>query len=538
MKRFYPTATILSWLSCLFVLAGAATLLAETVTIDSGPIRGAVLDESAGLRAFKGIPFAAPPTGDLRWRAPQKVESWTAERDATEFGAICPQPPMLSMLTGEPFPSTDENCLFLNVWTTQDAGAKAPVMVWIHGGGLTMGWSNQIDYDGADFAQQGVVLVSINYRLGALGFLAHPALSAESDSSVTGNYGFLDQVAALEWVQRNISKFGGDPDNVTIFGESAGGTSVHALLVSPLAKGLFHRAIAQSPWITETNVTGQRQASFAVGSAESLGVEWAKKALGEQEQTAAALRAIDATKAATVGGQQGFQPVLTVDGWFMPEHSETRFLAGKHHDVPMMVGTNRDEGTMFLSFMPIRTVDAFKKSLEPLYHEHAGHVAMLYPVASDDELAATLNRFFTDAWFLRASRNMLLGAQKGSAPAFQYTFTRVSRSNPAWGAHHAAELPYVFGTLRGDGLEERDHEISKTMMSYWVNFARTGDPNGDGLPAWPAFDADQQRYLEIGDETQAGKALGQEINDELEQIRLQLMAGAAAQPSAGAGAHD
>ncbi len=519
-----------------FVLVSAVVsgLAAQTVMIDSGPIRGETIDESMSLRAFKGIPFAAPPVGDLRWRPPQKVKPWTEARDATAFGSICPQPPMLAMMTGEPFPETSEDCLFLNVWTAQEKGAKAPVMVWIHGGGLNLGWSNQLDYDGAAFAKQGVVLVSVNYRLGALGFLAHPALSAESKDGVTGNYGFLDQIAALQWVERNIDAFGGDPDNVTIFGESAGGTSVHALLASPLAEGLFHRAIAQSPWVNETNITGQKEASFAVASAESLGVTWAKKALGDGEQTAEALRALDAQKVATVGGQQGFQPVLTVDGWFMPQHSESRFLAGKHHDVPLMVGTNKDEGTMFLTFMPIRTQAAFKSSLEPLYHQHAADVAKLYPVASDDEVAGALNLFFTDSWFLRASRNMLLGSQTGSSPTYQYTFTRVSRVNPDWGAHHAAELPYVFGTLRGDGPEARDHEISKTMMGYWVNFARSGDPNGDGLPEWPQFDAETQSYLEIGDAVETGQGLGREINDELERIRRDLMAGAGSQPSAGA----
>ena len=215
----------------------------EPVQIHSGLISGEVLDPSTGLDAFRGIPFAAPPVGALRWRPPQDVAPWSGVRECTQFGAVCPQPGGLTGLVGDPLPTQNEDCLVLNDWTT-NAGSdtKLPVMMWIHGGGFNLGWSDQSAYEGSEFAKRGVVLVTINYRLGPLGFLAHPALSAESKRKVSGNYGLLDQIAALEWVRKNIAAFGGDINNVTIFGESAGGTSVDALCVSPLAKGLFHRA--------------------------------------------------------------------------------------------------------------------------------------------------------------------------------------------------------------------------------------------------------------------------------------------------------
>ena len=496
------------------------------VRIDPGKLRGEVLDADSGLTVYRGIPFAAPPVGELRWKAPQPAPKWEGVRDATEFGAICPQSPVLAMMTGEALPETSEDCLFLNVWTAAGEGDDPqPVMVWIHGGGLALGWSNQVGYDGAAFAARGVVLVSINYRLGPLGYLAHPALSSESGGE-SGNYGFLDQIAALQWVERNIARFGGDPENVTIFGESAGGTSVHALMASPSAAGLIHRAIAESPWVTDTNIRPLRGDNGLHESAEDVGVAWATAMLGDgAKQTAAALRELDAgtiiTRTAQGGALGGYEPHVTFGTDFMPESSEDRYTAGKQNDIPLIAGTNRNEGTMFMAFQPLTDRADFLEMLKGVYGDRAEEVAKLYPSKSAEELKVQQDRFLTDTWFLRGTRRMLLGMDEVSSPAFQYFFTRVNPENPAWGAHHAAELGYVFNTLQGETYDETDDRLAALMIDYWVQFARTGDPNGGGRPAWPQFDGKKQAYLELGDEVRTGAALEREINDRLEAIRGQ-----------------
>lgn len=499
---------------------------AAVVDIDTGSLRGEVLDAASGLTVYRGIPFAAPPVGDQRWKAPQPATKWTGVRGATEFGAICPQSPVLAMMTGESLPESSEDCLFLNVWTAAGEGDDLrPVMVWIHGGGLSLGWSNQVGYDGSAFAGKGVVLVSINYRLGPLGYLAHPALSREAGGE-SGNYGFLDQIAALQWVKRNIASFGGDPDNVTIFGESAGGTSVHALMASPLAAGLIHRAIAESPWVTDTNIRPLRGENGLHESAEDVGVAWAATMLGaDAKQTAKALRALDAgtiiTRTAQGGALGGYEPHVTFGTDFMPESSEDRYTAGKQNDIPLIAGTNRNEGTMFMAFQPMTERPQFLEMLKGVYGDRAKEVAKLYPSSNAEELKVQQDRFLTDTWFLRGTRRMLLGMDEVSSPAFQYFFTRVNPENPAWGAHHAAELGYVFNTLQGETYDETDDRLAALMIDYWVQFARTGDPNGGGRPAWPEFDGKKQAYLELGDEVKPGAALEREINDRLEAIRGQ-----------------
>lgn len=504
--------------------AAAAGSGGAVVEIDTGSLRGEVLDEASGLTVYRGIPFAAAPVGDQRWKAPRAPAKWSGERDATQFGAICPQAPALAMLTGEALPESSEDCLFLNVWTAaSEDDDPLPVMVWIHGGGLSLGWSNQVGYDGSAFASKGVVLVSINYRLGPLGYLAHAALSKESGGE-SGNYGFLDQIAALKWVNRNIAQFGGDPGNVTIFGESAGGTSVHAVMASPQAKGLLHRAIAESPWVTDTNIRPLSEAAGLLASAETVGTGWAKAMLGDGvEQTAEALRALDAgtiiTRTAQGGPLGGYEPHVTYGTDFMPESSEDRYTAGKQNDVPLIAGTNRNEGTMFMAFQPLTERAQFLELLKGTYGEHAEEVAKLYPSSNAEELKIQQDRFLTDTWFLRGTRRMLLGMDNVSSPAFQYFFTRVNPENPAWGAHHAAELGYVFNTLEGESYDDTDEALAALMIDYWVQFARTGNPNGGGRPAWPEFDGKKQEYLELGDEVTTGAALEREINDRLEAIR-------------------
>ncbi|MXW02888.1 MAG: carboxylesterase family protein [Holophagales bacterium] len=518
--------TVILVSALLFVTATlGASSDTGVVKIDSGKLQGEVLDADSGLTVYRGIPFAAAPVGGLRWKVPQPASTWSGVRDATEFGAICPQSPVLAMMTGAALPETSEDCLFLNVWTAAREGEEPrPVMVWIHGGGLSLGWGNEATYDGSAFAARGVVLVSINYRLGPLGYLAHPALSRESGGE-SGNYGFLDQIAALRWVERNIAQFGGDPENVTIFGESAGGTSVHALMASPLAAGLIDRAIAESPWITDTNIRPLTGANGMHASAEGVGIAWAKALLGDGEQTAKALRSLDPqtiiTKTPQAGQPGSYEPHITYGTVFMPDSSEDRYSAGKQNDIPLMAGTNRNEGTMFMSFQPLADRAQFLETLKAVYGDHAEQVAELYPSSGADELKVQQDRFITDTWFLRGTRRMLLGMDNVSSPAFQYFFTRVNPENPAWGAHHAAELGYVFNTLQGENYDGTDERLAALMIDYWVEFARSGDPNGGDRPAWPRFDGKKQAYLELGDEVKTGVALEREINDRLEAIRGQ-----------------
>ena len=513
---------------CLFslILSRVATAApAAPVRLDSGLVEGELLDAASGLRVFRGIPYAAPPVGDLRWRPPQRVEAWEGVRAAREFGAICPQPPMLATMTGEVLPASSEDCLFLNVWTAAEkTDAGLPVMVWIHGGGLSLGWSQQAVYDGAAFASRGVVLVSINYRLGPLGFLSLPDLSRESEHGSSGNYGFLDQVAALEWVKRNVAAFGGDPRNVTIFGESAGGTSVHALLTSPRAAGLYHRAIAESAWITENNIADLHQASPLGPSAEDLGLRWASS-VAAGDSSLAALRRVPAADLIAKSGL-GFRPVIAIDGWFMPEHGETTFAQGKGTKVPLIAGTNSNEGTMFMAGLGYRDAGAYRDGMSKIYGDQAAAVLALYPAPSDGDLDQTLDRYLTDSWFLRATRGMLLGMARAGAPTYQYHFTHRSRAIPAWGAHHAAELSFVFNNpggfappaARAPEWNETERRLADAMMGYWVQFARTGDPNRDGLPVWPKFDAGSESYLELGEDITTGSRLCAGRCEELDRI--------------------
>ena len=518
---------------CLFGLLlahAAAAAPTAPVRLDSGMVEGDLLDAATGLRVFRGVPYAAPPVGDLRWRPPQRVAAWDGVRAAKEFGAICPQPPMLAAMTGETLPPSSEDCLYLNVWTAAKADAALPVMVWIHGGGLALGWSQQAVYDGAAFATRGVVLVSINYRLGPLGFLSLPELSRESEHGSSGNYGFLDQVAALEWVQRNVAAFGGDPRNVTIFGESAGGTSVHALLTTPRAEGLYHRAIAESPWITESNIAPLRQASPFGPSAEDQGSSWTSRLTAGGDTGLAALRRIPAAEI-IAKSSLGYQPVIAIDGWFMPQHGERIFAEGKGIKVPLIAGSNTDEGTMFQSGLGYGSVSAYRDGLRKIYGDQAQAVLALYPASTDQELATTLNRYLTDSWFLRATRGMLLGTARAGAPTYQYHFTLRSRAVPAWGAHHAAELGFVFNNPAGFGganpapeWNEAERRLADAMIGYWVQFAKTGDPNRDGLPVWPKFAAGSESYLELGEKIGAADQLCAGRCEQLDRILGALQA--------------
>lgn len=480
-------------------LIAAAFALGKPVPLDSGLVQGEPVEGTA-VQVFRGIPYAAPPVGDLRWREPAPVPPWKGVQSATDFGNICHQGPALAAMTGEPLPTRSEDCLYLNVWTAAvGSETKRPVMVWIHGGGLTLGWGHQRGYDGTRLAQQGVVLVSINYRLGALGFLAHPLLNEEAGAS--GNYGLKDQIAALEWVQRNIEAFGGDPDNVTIFGESAGGTSVHALLASPRSKGLVHRGIAQSPWVTGSNYALLDKALPTIGSATENGRQWID-AHFEGIDSLAKLRALSAEELFKAQ-EAGYAVAVTVDGNFMPDLAVNVFARGEQLDVPVIAGTNTDEGTIFQGMLLFNTPEAYRAAMQQRFGEYADTILKLYPATDSGSLFAVKNQLITDTWFVQNTRNMLVGMAKVPSKAWQYHFSRRAPQAPMLGAFHGLEIGYAFGNLDPDAAAE-DQALSNAMTGYWVQFAKSGDPNVEGLPAWPAYDPETDRHLELGDEIKTG----------------------------------
>lgn len=479
--------------------------LTTTVSTELGAVEGQALE--SGVLKFAGIPFAAPPVGDLRWRPPQPAAAWEGSRDATEFSASCWQPlspPGSFYDTGDI--ERSEDCLYLNVWTgAEHAEAALPVMVWIHGGGLQTGSGSTLLYDGESLANRGVVLVTINYRLGPMGFLAHAELSAEDENGASGNYGILDQVAALQWVQANIAAFGGDPGRVTIFGESAGSWSVNYLTATPLAAGLFHRAIGHSGGIFWPMPR--------LAEAESQGVQVAER-LGAGDLTA--MRSASVEEVYEAAGASELPTFVGIsDGHVFPKDVHDIFAAGEQNDVDTIVGFNSDEGTALFAAPGGITVADYREALAGTYGEHADAMFAVYPAEDDDQarVAAyenTADQFF--AWQMRTWAR--LQSHTGDKPIRMYYFSRVPPWDEAetYGSYHAAEIVYAFdnlhksGELRGDEIgpfnhawDETDRALADTMASYWVNFAATGDPNGDGLPDWPVYDPDADGVLELGD---------------------------------------
>jgi para-nitrobenzyl esterase len=474
----------------------------DFVRIESGLISGV---EAEGVRSYKGIPFAAPPVADLRWKAPQPPASWEGVRKCDAFGPSCPQSPYPEgSLYRRPPEKQSEDCLYLNVWTGAKAGEKRPVMVWIHGGALTRGSGSNSVYDGTAFAKRGVVLVTINYRLGPLGYMAHSELTAESPSRSSGNYGVLDQIAALKWVRKNISAFGGDPDRVTIFGESAGSWSVNALVASPLAKGLFHRAIGQSggSFGPMTHLTQDRP---NLPSAEKIGAAFAKAAGAD---SISALRKLPVEKIIAVfnEGSEGrrVRTSPNVDGWVLPDEIRNIFAQGKHNDVPVIVGSNADEMTTLTTpaILP-KTVEEYRKRVGAQYGEMIKEFDALYPVKSEADIKAAFLGSLRDVTFTLPMRTWARQTSKGRSKAYLYFFSRVppNPNSKYLGAYHAAEIAYVFNNLnrQNDLLQGTDYKLSEVMMSYWVNFATTGDPNGKGLPRWTPYEQNAEPYMDFGD---------------------------------------
>ena len=467
-----------------------------------GPVEGELV---RGMRAFQGIPFAAPPVGDLRWVDPQPPASWEEPLEATTHAAMCMQTPYDTDPPGMPAPS--EDCLYLNVWTPEDLPDEPlPVMVWVHGGGFVAGTPAHPVYTPDDLVSNDVIYVSIAYRLGAFGFLAHPELSAESEAGVSGNYGLLDQIAALEWVQSNISAFGGDRDNVTIFGESAGGISVAALKASPLASGLFDKVISQSGGFMSPpseNMNPNSVSLPTLAQAELFG-EQLIGGLGDMSISEARL-----LPAETLLAAPGlFAPVL--DDYVLPVDVRAAYEAGDINEGPLLIGWNSDEGAMFVYESTPETLEA---AATAAYGDAAESVLSAYPHATPEEALQSARDLFRDGAFAWPSITMarLLDAHS-EAPVYTYLFNQPLPVEPgalmysAVGSTHAREITYAFGSLEAPvfgfdpgppAYTEDDRALSAQMTAYWTNFAKTGDPNGEGLPVWPAYDASDETLMEL-----------------------------------------
>ena len=473
MKNFILLFTM------LVILAGISCTTRQLgqVQVEEGLLQGTVGD---GLTVYKGIPFAAPPVGDLRWRPPQPAEKWEGIRQADKFASGPIQ-------GGNPPSGKSEDCLYLNIWTpAKSRRDRIPVLVWIYGGGFNMGSTSEPVYSGEKLAQKGVVLVSIAYRVGQLGFLAHPELSAESPDHSSGNYGLLDMIAGLKWIQKNIAAFGGDPDKVTIFGESAGGIAVSMLCASPLAKGLFHGAISQSGGSfgppRPTLFPGENLKLLA--DAERAGQAYADTA---KVTSIAELRKIDADKLPAIRGLAW--PII--DGWVIPDDQYKLYEAGEFNDTPILVGYNSDEG---LTFMPGRTPEEYIAGVRTRYGKFADDLIKAYPVGSNTvpKTARDLARDAAFGWHTWIWAR--LQSRIGKSKVFYYCFDQhpdYPEDSPrfGYGSPHGQDVAYVFGHLDASNPQttKTDLEISDAMVTYWTNFARYGDPNGEGVPEWPAF---------------------------------------------------
>jgi len=503
VKRFAP---------CIVALS--ATVLFARPSFASGPVvhspAGAVEGElSGGVLAFKGVPYALAPVGERRWKPPVAMPAWAGVREARKFGAACMQPPSRpgSIYTDDPGP-LDEDCLFLNVWAAKGA-RKAPVFVWIHGGSLATGSNAQSMYDGTRLAAHGVVFVSINYRLGALGYLAHPELSAEAPDGVSGNYGLLDQIEALRWVKRNVAAFGGDPANVTIAGESAGGLSVMYLLAAPPARGLFAKAIAQSAYMISTPEL--KQARFGEEAAEAIGNRVAT-ALGAKDL--AALRAVDAATIVATSGKAGYLPFGTIDGRVLPRQLVDVFDRGEQARVPLLAGFNAGEIRSLRFLLPPVPADAaaYEAAIRSRYGDLAEAFLKLYPGTALEESLLAITR---DAMYGWTAERLALKQTALGQRAFLYLFDHgyPAAEDTKLHAFHAAELPYMFGVIdRTPPAWPRvpatpsEAALSDAMIDYWTSFARSGEPRAASQPPWPAYGANRA-YMAFADAARPGTRL-------------------------------
>lgn len=493
--------TTLSIMTLGFVLALSASLVQannlDTVRVEQGVLQG---KSENHITIFKGIPFAKPPVGELRWRPPQPVEKWQGIKQAMKYA---PSP----IQAGNPPSGISEDCLYLNVWSpAQSAKQRLPVMVWIYGGGFSFGTSSDPLFESSKLAQKGVVVVTIAYRVGQLGFLAHPELSAESPNKVSGNYGILDQVAALKWIKKNIAAFGGNPDNVTIFGESAGGISVSMLAASPISKGLFHKAISQSggsfgPTRTP-NYPGENMISL--DTAEAEGVDYVKQ-FGVS--SIAELRQLDSEKFIPAGWSlPGGWPI--VDGYVIPDDQFTLYQQGKFNDVPVLVGYNSDEGASFVwNNEPKQFIDGLKIR----FGKFASQLFDAYDI-SEGKITRNGRNLIRDAAFGWHTWGWArLQSANGTSPAYLYFFDQhpdYPQDSPKYGhgSPHGQEIAYVFQHLdiNNPEITQVDLDISDAIATYWTNFAKRGEPSGEDLPNWPAFNNTARQVMYFQQQPQVG----------------------------------
>jgi para-nitrobenzyl esterase len=501
------TAVALAALTMAPLASAQSPVKADAVKTDAGLVSGAA-SSVAGVRQYLGIPYAAPPVGPNRWKAPQPAATWQGVKAATEFGLPCIQPKVFGDIDfGE---RISEDCLFVNVWTNAtSATAKLPVMVWIHGGGFVAGAASEPRQDGSRLAAKGVVVVSMNYRLGLMGFFAHPDLSKEAPYKASGNYGFLDQIAALQWVQKNVAAFGGDPGNVTIFGESAGSFAVSMLMASPLAKGLFHKAI------------GESGAGFPSGPQPPLGGASLASAEAEGQKFGASLNAptLAALRAKTVKELLGtppfrFSPI--VDGYALPASVADVFAKGQQHKVPLLAGWNEDEIRSSVTLRPQKpTAESHKADLAKRFGTSADAFTRAYAASTDAEAIEAAAALASDAFISYGTWKWLeVHRETGGQKVYRYLFDREIPIEPGRmqngvavtakdvGARHAGEIEYVFGqldTVKGVTWATEDRTLSNAMMDYWSSFAKTGRPTAAGQPAWPAFDKPGGAVMVLGD---------------------------------------
>ena len=528
----------------LFVVARPSAMIPDQVRIETGALSGVASAAQPTVRVFKGIPYAAPPLGENRWRAPQPAAKWDGVRNANAFGAPCAagaafggrggggarggargaapgQPPASAEPPREP--ARSEDCLYLNVWTSAtSANDKRPVMLWIYGGGFTGGSGGMTWYDGENLAAKGPVIVTINYRLGSLGFFAHPDLAKEAGHAGSGNYGMMDAIAALQWVKRNIAAFGGDPNKVTVAGESAGAIMVGALVGSPQAKGLFTRAIAESGgWMGLTQTRMRLSAD-----AEAAGVK-AVDALGVKTMAELRAKPMDQLTGLQSAG-------LVVDGYVIPEDTSLTFQAGKQNAVDVLTGSNKDEANFGICGPTAGlvgrggpggglTLDVFKSAADKKYGDMAGEYQRLYPATTDDAARHAAHEACADeiTWNMR---QWAVAQEKKGKKAYTYFFTRVqtvcagplvngacpsSQPSPA-GATHTAEISFAWNNPKGQANQmwnDVDIKLADQMSSYWVNFIMKGDPNGNGLAKWSEFkDLSKSTVMVFGDTPQVEPA--------------------------------
>lgn len=507
---------------CSFILLLAATLCnchgcSDSVTIqaltDSGYVSGTTED---GTWVYRGIPYATAPTGELRWKPPTAVAHWDGVRAATEFAPACPQSSATPITTGE-------NCLYLNIWLPAGSqSSRNAVMFFIHGGGFIEGAGSLDLYNGHELAKKDVVVVTMNYRLGSFGFLAHPKLDAESADGVSGNYGLLDQMAALRWVQNNITAFGGDPSRVTVFGESAGATSILILLSSPSSAGLYQQAIVESGPIWKNGVVVDINRSKA--AAEQVGEEFAASLGCSGDDVLAQMRAktadelVEATSlpASIFWLLHTLKFVPTVDGSVLPENPADRFANGQQNSISLMIGNNANEGNSLIGGLNMAVSD-YEQYLTDRFGANANTVLQEYPAATDAGVTQAMSDLMTGLDFVEAAKfaTKYMSAVNGNVYLYRFSYP----VDPTLLAYHGSELPYVFGTI-GATSSAADREMSDQMMSMWVNFAKTGDPNGAIDVVWPKYTTAEDSYLDINVQSEVKTGYGTSLTGQLDELGI------------------